>query len=383
MIKVSVIIPVYNVESYLSECLDSIINQTLKDIEIICIDDCSTDNSYNILLEYANKDSRIKIIKNIENNGVGFARNVGQFSAIGDYIYFIDPDDYISLNFLEELYNTAVKYNSDIVNTNNIYNNENDIISRFWGSSDSINVKNDYEVTINFNNIHPSDNNLRIYYTLWTKLFKRSFILENNICSPENKIGAAYDAYFVFKVLLYNPKSSFNNKAVYYYRIRGNSIIRSSENYYNIINNIINNYYNIIDLYISNNPSLLYYLYINMIATLLNLFDKYSFDNSVSSLYILIKEFINKIYIDSKSVDFNNYFENNIYNEYILFYSNISYENYIINKNLLINIKKIDDKIDKLYTDSNSRLDLFSIKNNKEYFTIILFGIKIVIKKKK
>ena len=180
MIKVSVIIPVYNVESYLSECLDSIINQTLKDIEIICIDDCSTDNSYNILLEYANKDSRIKIIKNIENNGVGFARNVGQFSAIGDYIYFIDPDDYISLNFLEELYNTAVKYNSDIVNTNNIYNNENDIISRFWGSSDSINVKNDYEVTINFNNIHPSDNNLRIYYTLWTKLFKRSFILENN-----------------------------------------------------------------------------------------------------------------------------------------------------------------------------------------------------------
>ena len=77
MIKVSIIIPVYNVEKYIPECLDSVINQSLKEIEIICVDDCSTDNSYNILLEYAKKDNRIKIIKHDKNKGLGPARNTG------------------------------------------------------------------------------------------------------------------------------------------------------------------------------------------------------------------------------------------------------------------------------------------------------------------
>lgn len=121
MIKISVIIPVYNVEEYLKECLDSVINQTLKEIEIICIDDCSTDSSYSILEEYAKKDSRIVLIKNKENMGVGYNRNIGIKEAKGEYIGFIDSDDYISEDYYENLYNTAKKYNSDVVNTLNIY----------------------------------------------------------------------------------------------------------------------------------------------------------------------------------------------------------------------------------------------------------------------
>ena len=121
MIKVSVIIPVYNVELYLRECLDSIVNQTLKEIEIICIDDCSTDNSYSILEEYSKKDVRFRILKNISNIGSGPTRNIGIREAKGQYISFIDSDDYISNNYLNDLYNTAIKYNSDIVNTLNIY----------------------------------------------------------------------------------------------------------------------------------------------------------------------------------------------------------------------------------------------------------------------
>ncbi|PPS21321.1 glycosyltransferase family 2 protein [Brachyspira murdochii] len=109
MIKISVIIPVYNVESYLRECLDSVINQTLKDIEIICIDDNSTDNSYNILLDYQKIDNRIKIIKHKENLGLGPARNSGIKVAIGEYIYFIDSDDYISDNYINALYESAIK----------------------------------------------------------------------------------------------------------------------------------------------------------------------------------------------------------------------------------------------------------------------------------
>ncbi len=93
-IKVSVIVPVFNVEAYLNESLDSILNQTLNDIEIICINDGSTDNSLNILETYAKKDKRIKIISK-ENEGQGVARNVGLDDAQGEYISFVDSDDFI------------------------------------------------------------------------------------------------------------------------------------------------------------------------------------------------------------------------------------------------------------------------------------------------
>ena len=105
--KISVIVPVYNVEKYLPECLDSIINQTLKEIEIICINDGSPDNSLEILKRYAEKDSRIKIIDK-ENEGVGKARNDGIRAATGEFIAFMDSDDYYpSDNVLDVLYNSA------------------------------------------------------------------------------------------------------------------------------------------------------------------------------------------------------------------------------------------------------------------------------------
>ena len=97
MPKVSVIIPVYNVEKYLRECLDSVVNQTLKDIQIILIDDGSTDSSLGICKEYAQKDNRIKIIEQ-KNQGAGAARNRGMSEAKGDYLYFLDSDDFLELN---------------------------------------------------------------------------------------------------------------------------------------------------------------------------------------------------------------------------------------------------------------------------------------------
>ncbi|MCD4680086.1 MAG: CDP-glycerol:glycerophosphate glycerophosphotransferase [Bacteroidales bacterium] len=111
MPQVSVIIPVYNVEKYLNECLDSVINQTLTDIEIICVNDASPDNSSIILEEYAKKDPRINIITHERNLGLGPSRNTGVTNAMSPYIAFIDSDDYIALNFLEILY--------DLITTNN------------------------------------------------------------------------------------------------------------------------------------------------------------------------------------------------------------------------------------------------------------------------
>ena len=115
--KVSVIIPVYNVEQYLRECLDSVVNQTLKDIEIICVNDGSTDNSLVILEEYAAKDERIKIV-NKENGGLSSARNCAIPLARGEYIGFVDSDDWIDLDFYEKLYNTAKKYKAEIACAN-------------------------------------------------------------------------------------------------------------------------------------------------------------------------------------------------------------------------------------------------------------------------
>ena len=114
MIKVSIVIPVYNVQKYLHECLDSLINQTLKDIEIICINDGSTDNSLNILKEYALKDSRIKVIDK-ENEGQGIARNLGIELAQGEFIGFVDPDDWLEPEMLEMMYNQAKVLFSQVV----------------------------------------------------------------------------------------------------------------------------------------------------------------------------------------------------------------------------------------------------------------------------
>ncbi len=114
MVAISIVIPVYNIEKYLKECLDSILNQTFKDFEVICVDDGSKDNSLNILNEYAKKDLRFKIISQ-ENAGAGVARNNGLSKAQGEFIIFLDSDDYFEPTMLEEMYNKSQEFNADLV----------------------------------------------------------------------------------------------------------------------------------------------------------------------------------------------------------------------------------------------------------------------------
>lgn len=112
--KISVVIPVYNVENYLRQCLDSVINQTLDDIEIICVNDGSTDSSPDILEEYSRKDSRIRIISQ-ENMGLSGARNTGMKYIKGEYVYFLDSDDYIELDALNQMYNISKNNSLDML----------------------------------------------------------------------------------------------------------------------------------------------------------------------------------------------------------------------------------------------------------------------------
>ena len=114
MSKVSIVVPIYNVEKYLEQCIDSIINQTLKDIEIILVDDGSPDNCPQICDDYAKKDSRIKVVHK-KNGGLSSARNAGIEVATGDYIGFVDSDDYIELDMYEKMYSIAIENNVDFV----------------------------------------------------------------------------------------------------------------------------------------------------------------------------------------------------------------------------------------------------------------------------
>ena len=115
MVEISVLIPSHNVEKYIRECLDSIVNQTFEDMEIICVDDGSTDSTLNILNEYALKDSRMRVYENKENKGVGYTRNYLLSLAKGKYIYFMDSDDYLELDALEKAYNVAEEKSLDIL----------------------------------------------------------------------------------------------------------------------------------------------------------------------------------------------------------------------------------------------------------------------------
>lgn len=113
--KISIIIPVYNNEKYLSKCLDSCVNQTMQHIEIICVDDCSTDASYKVLMKYRKIDSRIKVLRQEKNNKQGAARNKGLKIAKGEYVWFVDSDDYIDVNACQILYDIIKKINVDLL----------------------------------------------------------------------------------------------------------------------------------------------------------------------------------------------------------------------------------------------------------------------------
>ena len=143
MPQISVVLPVYNVEEYLRQCLDSLANQTFEDFEVICVNDGSGDSSLSILEEYASEDERFKIISQ-ENKGLSGARNTGMDYIKGKYTIFVDSDDWLELNALEKLYNKIIALDSDILNCKIKYVKNNKILSAYAYiiSNESIGVEN-------------------------------------------------------------------------------------------------------------------------------------------------------------------------------------------------------------------------------------------------
>lgn len=220
MVKVSVIIPVYNVEKFLKECIDSVVNQSLKDIEIICINDGSTDNSLNILNSY--DDNRIKII-NQENKGLAASRNIGLDMAVGEYICFLDSDDYLETSALQELYEIAQSNSTDVVifkliNFDNKTREK--IIDDYY---ENLILKEKVDGIV-FNPVE--DVGKRIFglpVTAPGNLFKNEFIKDMRF--PEDLVFE--DNPFYTEVLLKAKRAYFYDKHLYFRRVRLDSISQS------------------------------------------------------------------------------------------------------------------------------------------------------------
>lgn len=215
--KVSVIIPVYNVEKYLSECLDSALNQTLTDLEIICVNDGSTDSSLSILGKYAAKDNRIVII-NKENAGYGAAMNDGIRAASGEYVAFLESDDFIVSHAYEQLTNLADSYNLDIIKGNyfNYYGDADETIGEEKIQKIELTaIKERYNTVF-----RPLDNAWSFYIPMMNclGLFRRDLIVRNNILHNETPGAAHQDMGFWFQTLCCANSMMLTDHAYYMYR---------------------------------------------------------------------------------------------------------------------------------------------------------------------
>lgn len=214
--RISILVPIYNVESYLSTCLESLINQTLKDLEIICINDGSTDKSLDIIKSYQTKDSRIKLI-NKPNTGYGDSMNQGLRKAQGAYIGIVEPDDYIELNAFKFMLHFAESLKLDVLRTN--------YYTHIDGKAD---VKThflvpqipDSELPLN-QVIRPRDYPAVFYQppAIWSAIYRREFLIENQIEFLPTP-GASYqDTGFNFKVWAMARRGFFCTEAFLHYRL--------------------------------------------------------------------------------------------------------------------------------------------------------------------
>ena len=225
MPAVSVLVPCYNVEKYLRQCLDSVVNQTLTDMEIICINDGSTDSTPDILREYAARDSRIRIIDK-PNSGYGDSMNKALDAATGEYIGIVESDDWAAPDMFETLYDAAKKYDVDMVKSN-FYD--------YRGGKSTLNEiipEKDAEVVL-----HPTERNAVFTSTcyIWTAVYRRTWLNEQGIRFLPTP-GASYqDTSFNFKALACAHNAWFMRRPfLHYRRDNENSSVFSSGKVYSV-----------------------------------------------------------------------------------------------------------------------------------------------------
>ena len=355
MPKISILVPIYNVEKYLAECLESIVKQTLTDIEIICINDGSTDNSLKIIQNFANKDSRIKVVDKA-NSGYGASMNLGLSMATGEYIGIVESDDFVKTEMFFDLYQIAQENDADIVKSDfyefnskkNSYRKSGKI-SRFIANR-VISAKAEPKI-------------LKIMPSIWSAIYKREFLNENNICFLETPNASYQDTSFSFKALSLAKRILFTTNAYLYYRTDNeNSSVKSSKKVFAICDE-----YAEITRFLNENPKIKEY------ANDIKLIKEYS-------AYIWnAKRIDNKFlaeFVDKFSDIFKTYFENNELSQF--FYKKYSHKEI----NLLLNDKKeFCKRIKELVKEDKqkqNRRKNFSLRINSSRVSIVVAGKEIV-----
>lgn len=221
MEKVSVIVPVYNVEEYLEECLNSIVNQSFKNLEIIVVNDGSTDNSYNIIRNFSEKYKNIKVI-NQENSGLSEARNSGIKVATGKYIMFVDSDDFLNLDMIEKMYDKAEENKCSLIICD---------LMLYWSKYKQKvynNIKEDEKKRYTSKELYEIFLSNKMNCQVMNKLYRKDIWEINNLFFEK---GAYYeDIIPTFKVLDFYKEAMFINEPLYMYRMREGSITHSASN---------------------------------------------------------------------------------------------------------------------------------------------------------
>lgn len=226
MPKVSIIVPVFNVEMYLRECLDSIVHQTLKDLEIICVNDGSRDHSLDILREYEQRDKRVRIIDK-PNAGYGHTMNRGIDLAGGEYIGIVESDDFVAENMFETLYSLAIENDADVVKSNYI---------AYRSKEKSYGEKIEPLWRCPYDQIFNSDEVPEVFTVqpcIWSAIYKRKMIIDNEIRFNETPGASFQDTAFAFKIWTYAQRIYFTREAFLFYRCDNeNSSVQSSAKIY-------------------------------------------------------------------------------------------------------------------------------------------------------
>lgn len=228
MEKVSIIVPVYNVENYVKRCLESLINQTYKNIEIVIVNDGSTDNSKIICDEYVKKDSRIKLI-NKKNQGLGLARNTGLENITGDYVLFVDSDDYVEIDLVDTVYDIIKKNKCDFVRFHNYREDLNTGEKKVRTSclKEGFYNKEDINKNILFPiiGVLPKETSENfVGMSVWRNLYKVSIIKDNNLKFVSEREFISEDVIFNINYFSLCNKAYVINKPLYHYIVNESSL---------------------------------------------------------------------------------------------------------------------------------------------------------------
>lgn len=355
--EISIIVPVYNVGLYLQQSLNSLIYQTFKNIEIICINDCSIDNSLSILQDYAKNDSRIKIINLEQNAGQGRARNIAIDIAQGEYIMFLDPDDWLELDACEFAYNKIRENDNDFV----VFD-----FSYFYEDTQEIkenhSLSNIFKAYPNKEKINPQtcEKNYFLNAFAWNKIYKKSFMDQFNIKFSDSRF--AEDSQFFVKVMANATSFSIIEETLYNYRKKNSAdMVFDYFKYYKLL--VKNHKENFDFICQKGNENLKRNYLIYAIKSVLICFGK---------IKLLSKDIKREYY-----TEMNNFFVYlNKNNDIFSIKESIDYKHF----NLIIK-HPIFATYEKKLLKKKIRELIFSIKNKEKGKTITFLGLKLVLRR--